>query len=757
MSRTKRLRAFAHQRRALAGALALTTVLAPALPAHAWKPKTHVYLAEEAMRDAVADGRVTLFELDPQTGRILGALGAFEVDPKALAALKGGPRQFRAGVLGPDAYPDILTGQQIIHPDESASEGHGASGSDAWLTWIHRKGFAETTDPRINAFALGYLTHAAGDVFAHTYVNHYAGGEFALSPPMNAIKHLTLEGYIGERTPQTVNAFTKRIASGRPCDKRKQEDLEPDGEPCGIRYNSVNLPVTSEDASIEGVEDFIWRQMIDARPGTPMAQRLYRGEAVNRSLPYIFSTLRAKLQARVDAYEAKRASLQGAERLAFEATSGPGAAYDKAWIEDIDRGLKAWPATSHEIAQALVFSNTSADVDRAEAAMGLFVREHLLSMAGAPDGVVWTTAAIIDAISMLMPDVFVGVLEEILRAPLDAVVSGATGLTVAQWSDYLSRPHAHFDDIMMQSGGGHGGAADHKVDLATFNREQLKIDDAGYANSSLRWSTDSFPPAFNTLQLTKMLLLSDKGRRELEQALAKRGAAVALGSDNLMLGWVRSMDAGNQWQALPSKQPGASPQPTLARDGGAAWRRLFMSQLGEAPMAAKPEPQEEAPAPEPAEIPPKPAEEPAPQPAPPAQPTPGPRPTPTQTPTPVPQRPAPTGEFKRLGAWSARIDRVENPRDDRLVHVYLTLRNDSTRRLLQTEGISVLHEDSYGMTVENGQGVKAMPGRPELFGSPPPIVLPGRELRTKFVFDRNGRTASITVQEGAEFSAVFDF
>lgn len=732
----------------LAGA-ALSLVLAG--PALAWKPKTHVYLAEEAMRDAL-DGKVTLGVVDPQTGEPAGALGAFEVDPKALAALKGGAKQFRAGVLGPDAYPDILTGQQIIHPDESAPGGGGASGSDAWLNWIHRKGFVESDDAKVNAFALGYLTHAAGDVFAHTYVNHYAGGEFTLDPAMNAVKHLTLEGYIGERTPRTVNAFSTRIASGRPCDRRKQDDLPDDGTPCGIRYENVHLPVTSQDTSIAGVEEFIWREMIDARPGSELATRLYRGEATGRSVPWIFSQLRTRVQARVEAYEARRATLSGLERAAFEAASGPGAAYDRAWVEDIDRGLKAWPAVSHEVAKSLVFADAGADLDRAETAMGLYVRDHMLSMAGAPDGVVQVSAAVIETVSKLMPEVFVGVLEEILRAPLNAAVEGATGQTLDKWSDYLSRPHAHFDDVMGQGGGGHGGAQAHTVNLADFNREQLKIDDAGYGNSALRWETERFAPAFNTLQMTKLLLLSDQGRRDLEKALAGRGAAVALGSDNLMLGWVRSMDAGNQWQALPSKQPGASPLPTLAQAGGAAWRRLFMRQLGEAPMDQEPEPQtpEEPQQPEPS-----PPQEP--QAPPPQQPAPPQRPESPQRPEPPPPRPDPTGAFKRLGAWSVRIDRVERPADDRLVHVYLTLRNDSSRRLLQTQDISVVHRDSLGISVENSQSLKPQSGRPELFGAPQPVALPGRELRAKFVFDRNGVTTAITVREGVEHSAEFGF
>lgn len=727
----------------VAAVLAMTTALTPALPAWAWKPSTHIYLAEEAMRDAVDDGRVTLFEVDPQTGQVLGALGDFEVDPKALAALRQGAAQFRAGVLGPDAYPDILTGQQIIHPDESAAEAGGASGSDAWLAWIYRRGFSESADPRVNAFALGHLVHAAGDVFAHTYVNHFSGGEFTLSPPENAVKHLSLEGYIGERTPPTVNTFTTRIATGRPCNSRKQEDLDlPDDEPCGVRYRSLNLPVTNSDTSIEGVEDFIWREMVDVRPGTPLADRLYRGEAVNRSIPWLFSTLRAGLQDKVDAYEARRATLRGAERVAFEVTSGPGAAYQKAWIEDIDDGLRAWPATSHEIAQALVFSQGGANVDRAQAAMGLYVREHLLSMMGTPDGLVFTAAMISDLIGAIMPDALEEALSELARAPLDMLVDAATGLTVDQWADYISRPHAHFDDVMLGSAGGHSGTAARPIDIATFNREELKIDDAGYADPSLKWSVDRFAPAFNTVQLTKMLLLSGQGRRDLEAALRSRGINVSLESDNMMLGWIRSLDAGNQWQALPSKQPGASPQPALARDGGQAWRRLFMAQLGEAPIAEEAQP---APPPEPAQPPPPIEETPQPQPEPPPPPRP-----PAPRPAPVPPRRVPAA----VGPYDVQIETLE--RSGRTVRIVATLGNGSAvPQHLSSGQIRAILTDSDGASQERNQVWRASGEPPQTF-SGTPVIQPGATLRIRWVFQaEGGLPRDLTLISGGE-SVTFD-
>lgn len=742
--------------RVVAAALMVSTALAPAAPARAWKPNTHIHLAEEAMRDAVDDGRVTLYEVDPRSGRLLGELGAFEVDPKALSALRGGAVQFRAGVLGPDAYPDILTGQQIIHPDESAAEGPGASGSDAWLAWIYRRGFADTSDPRVNAFALGYLTHAAGDVFAHTYVNHFSGGEFALSPPQNALKHLTLEGYIGERTPRTVNAFASRVASGRPCNSRKQEDLDlEDTEPCGVRYDRVHLPVTNADVSIDGVEEFIWREMIDARPGTSLADRLYRGEAVNRSIPFLFSTLRAGLQANVDAYEARRAVLRGAERLAFEATSGPGAAYQKAWVEDIDDGLRAWPAVSHELAKALVFSQGGADVAKAREIMGRYLREHLLSMMGAPDAMVFTAAIISDLIAAIMPDALEQALADLARLPLDVIVQGATGLSLDQWSDYVSRPHAHFDDVMLKPGGGHSGGVDRPIDLTTFNREQLNIDDPGYADPGLKWSVDRFAPAFNTVQLTKLLLLSDRGRRDLEAALRSRGVTASLGSDNLMLGWVRSMDAGNQWQSLPSRQPGASPQPDLARAGGDAWRRLFMPQLGEAPIPVE-TPPPSSPSPydpgqsEGGESPRTPLEESPPPPRPAPSPAPSqPRPRPT-TPGPAAPRPA----SGTVGAFNITLEGVE--RAGRTVRVVATVRNESaSAQYLSSGQIRAVLTDTRGGSQERNQVWRASGEPPQVFNGTP-VVQPGASLRIRWVFQAEGaEPRSLDLMSGGD-EAKFD-
>ena len=67
----------------LAGVTAFSVAVS-GQPAYAWKPKTHVYLAEEALRDALDNGKVTIYETDQASGKILGPLGEFDVDPKIL-------------------------------------------------------------------------------------------------------------------------------------------------------------------------------------------------------------------------------------------------------------------------------------------------------------------------------------------------------------------------------------------------------------------------------------------------------------------------------------------------------------------------------------------------------------------------------------------------------------------------------------------------------------------------------------------------
>ncbi|WP_199193085.1 hypothetical protein [Allosphingosinicella deserti] len=124
-----------------------------------------------------------------------------------------------------------------------------------------------------------------------------------------------------------------------------------------------------------------------------------------------------------------------------------------------------------------------------------------------------------------------------------------------------------------------------------------------------------------------------------------------------------------------------------------------------------------------------PSDDPAPQPAPPSIPT--------------------GGGFKSLGKWDVRLDRIDLPRDDELVHVYLTFRNATRGVLWQTQGIQVRLGGDDGVTEQNGQSLRAVEGPLRQFPAPP-AVDPGTELPAKFVFSRRegANPSSVTVIEG---------
>ncbi len=164
-------------------------------PADAWKPYTHNFTGDNAYNDAVDDGHVTI------NGR------EYAVNPRLVMALQQKPAWYNAGVVGPDAYPDLIMGQSVIHPENTG----------LWLRHVLNKAWDAQVDPRytedeklqILAFGYGFLTHAAGDMWAHTIVNDFAEGvfpsvgEIAEDPATAAIalKHIIVEGYIGDATP----------------------------------------------------------------------------------------------------------------------------------------------------------------------------------------------------------------------------------------------------------------------------------------------------------------------------------------------------------------------------------------------------------------------------------------------------------------------------------------------------------------------------------------------------------------------------
>lgn len=173
----------------------LMVTVAAASPRAAWKINTHLFAANIALADATNDGMVTI----PPFGEI-------PVAPAALKALREAPAAYRAGVLAPDLFPDMYVGGWTIHSD---LEKENLWIADSWLrhVWRNARAWSDASErDKVMAFAYGFLTHGAGDMFAHTWVNEKADGawvNFDGSDAVTARRHVVLEGFVGKHTPKT--------------------------------------------------------------------------------------------------------------------------------------------------------------------------------------------------------------------------------------------------------------------------------------------------------------------------------------------------------------------------------------------------------------------------------------------------------------------------------------------------------------------------------------------------------------------------
>lgn len=490
----------------------------------AWKPSTHLAVAEQALADALDDGRITIPEL--ANDQIVG-LRTYPVDPTLLQDLQTHAAQYRAGVIGPDAYPDMLTGQQMIHPgdiEEASPSPQKVGDSDAWLQHLFQS--SRTQGSAARAFTAGFLTHAAGDMFGHSLVNTYTGGHFALGG--NALQHLVLEGYIGKRTPNIV-----RVGGGGSL-------------------------VNRNDVSIGGAEDFIYRYLIDAKSSTALTALYDKNDSL-LSIPAIFSRKRARLQADIDAYYARKAQLIqqynscsiwnfrcsrtaiAAQLASYMAANAWKITYKEHWRADIDSGLRAWPQVSSDLSGALIFTTVNGDLTqggmdltRARQVLGTFVTDHLLSMMGLPDLV--GKVAGFD----LLPPLELAFVRDFIQDQLNTLVVKSTGIGLNDWQTRMTSPEQYFDNTMALSGG-------QPLSLTQMN-QKLGLSDAGYNNSAERFDLSAYAPTYNTLILSKLVMLN---QATFGQVLMDLGSPVPPGlSGNPALGFIHNFDGDHQWNAV---------------------------------------------------------------------------------------------------------------------------------------------------------------------------------------------------------------
>jgi hypothetical protein len=481
------------------------------------------------------------------------------VDPVLADALGRFRAQYLAGVIGPDAYPDLATGQISIHPHVSDARGGSESGTDAFLQHVwdsaERACFCYRRKARV--FTRGYLTHAAGDMFAHTFVNHYSGGEFAILPDPeqpdapNAVRHLVLEGYVGRRTPATG----------------------------GLR------------ASPDGLEEWIHQTLIDARPGSALADLFVYDDPARLNvraavlIPRIYSGVRTAVQAQLDLW----ATLpEGPPRQ----LAGVGVPYLQDWVRAIDRGLEEWVTVSARVSDLILFTPQDAGLSGSgpgepmpykavEKLVERYRVRHLDAMSGEP-GMYHVYGVALYELEQALVGPYEKAVRTLREGILDAIVAGVYGrhMTWQRFVDIQTNPGNFFDGIYRGR-----GCPIQQTTLADFNERELRLPRGAGAGGDHAIDFRAIPAAYNTYVMSKLILLDPPDVAGLVRALAGPGAEPqgvdAWDADNVMLGFLESIDASRQWKqdhALADKTSGAR---KLVFERYGVYEKLFMRQTGD--------------------------------------------------------------------------------------------------------------------------------------------------------------------------------
>ena len=464
-----------------------------------YKPKTHLYLALKTI-EPILQGSNTIE---------MGGL-KYEIDADMAAAVRKYPGYYLGGVVGPDGFPDIMFGQMIVHPDSKCKMENGKwtcnasteneSWSWEWFDHLHNAAKKLTGEEREKAlaFVTGYITHGAGDMWAHTFVNYFARGSWPdnLDSTDNkniAIRHIIVEGVIGNYTP----AIKDKIAA----------------------LGGIQAPL-----------NFIVQQFFY----DPWAKKRSA-----KSLAGSFLKLKEELIKKRE------------EKKYFVVKP-----YLNCWIEEIDKGLQDWPAVSLRVAEELFINE---EIDSALRHISDFENEHLYKMLS------------IDPISLIascnghpdfnIPKIMGDLANSLSNLPglkklrelkgnlRNFLFEKVFGVSIDSLKNYLRDPERYLDPAQ-----GFFAEGDREKIL-----ELISID-----SSTRLFNENSFAIVHNTIQTSKLVFLKPA---VLDKMLFdfNAGPLYATSSDssskneNVMLGFIRSLDGNHQWRSvsppLPVREP----------------------------------------------------------------------------------------------------------------------------------------------------------------------------------------------------------
>ena len=224
-------------------------------------------------------------------------------------------------------------------------------------------------------------------------------------------------------------------------------------------------------------------------------------------------------------------------------------AYVDEWTKDIDAGLYAWPQMSQGIAYNLFSDREEGHIDRALEVVDDFVGSHLLSMLGAPDSV-GAAYNLIDNITDFVAELRGEVVQPI-KDFRNHIILHTTGIHIVALKEFYLNP-ANYINVP-----GRINIAGKTVEIGLPTDTSQKLDtimgiNGAVSNPNIKFDPDKFAAVKNTIVLSKLLLLSPQ---TLNQVLRDHGAIPiyhgkgnGFGQNNVILDFVRSIDANHQWR-----------------------------------------------------------------------------------------------------------------------------------------------------------------------------------------------------------------
>jgi hypothetical protein len=495
---------------------------------HAFKPKTHLYLALNSI-EAILQGNDYVY--------IKGR--KYFVDPEIADAIRSYPSFYLGGVVGPDGFPDLTFGQIIFHPDRKCDYSENNNGacigntltwSYEWLNFLFEKkdSFRGEKRKQILSFIYGFLTHASGDMWAHTFVNQYAGGSWPENlnsqPNINiALRHVLVEGLIGKYTPDIKSTI-----------------------------NSMG--------GIQAPTDFIYEFLINS----DFSKQQNKGTLIGYA--YDLKNQLAAVQGPVvilSATDTVAISLDPTYAI-NKATDWIKHKYIECWIKSIDAGLRRWPEVSVEIANELFVNEATGRVW--DPHLKAFKDEYLMKMVGLdPQGIITDCLGIpqwvLDAVDPL--SVVNGMIQDftITLLALNPLRNITNTLRDYIFQSILKMNYDEFMRIIRDP-------ENEFINSGLFTQGTLQSIKTQLSISGGRFNADSFVPAYNTIIIGKLILFSPQNLDEIlyhynvGSIYTNEHFDESSKKGNIMLGFIRSMDGNHQWRSnappSPFKQPDRS-------------------------------------------------------------------------------------------------------------------------------------------------------------------------------------------------------